>query len=667
MVFIGGLGGTLLKTTDTGSTWMVRKFGDLVDIRGISFSDSLSGWLIDSRHVYRTYDGGERWDEVQVGVDMSTYFFMDIVSFGKVIYLFLKPQTAVLSELVHSRSQVIKSTDGGISWGQVGQEIKGKMLSAFFMSERVGFVYAEETVSMSESSTSFYKTADGGVTWTKSRFPEPYWAASMFFLNEHIGFLGKYRTSDGGISWIDVFSGSLSATSNVGAVFLTDSLHGWSVMGTRIAHTSNGGLNWEDMNQRSSNELTDIGFSMNGTGWIVGWAGNILWKRAESDYWETLSSGIRNDLNDVFFVNRQEGWCVGTHGSVLHTSNAGNTWENQETGVDSVLFAVRFLNNLEGWIVGHNVVLHTTNGGVSWKVRNDLYGWYVDIDFFDCRHGLLIERSGSVLRTMDGGATWHRVNDNRLSERLTSLAIVDEEEAWIGGWQGMGRTTDRGSTVQWYSLPQLSLVQKIQFVTSSIGFLSNDRGAFFETTDGGWIWHEVARGTGMEKGLPTCFFMRDMRSGWLFTGIAGGSLKRVTLNPILSVVQGEASYSTSAAIHSMFFFDPNEGWAVGDGGTILRYELEDSLPPPLKARINVFPNPLSGEGTFVIFELHRPQEVAVDVFNILGQKVQRLHKGFLNKGEIMLRWLPGDIPPGAYFISVRSEELIQTQRCILFH
>ncbi|NOX66951.1 MAG: hypothetical protein GXO85_14435, partial [Chlorobi bacterium] len=167
LVFAGGLGGTLLKTKNAGKTWNVQKFKDLVNIRGITFKDSLRGWLIDSEHIYNTSDGGESWKEIHINADMSTYYFLDIISFNNTIYLFLKPQTAVLDELIDAKSLVMKSTDGGKTWMRLDQEIKGKMLCMYFINENYGFIYAQETVSISKGFTSLYKTTDGGKTWIK--------------------------------------------------------------------------------------------------------------------------------------------------------------------------------------------------------------------------------------------------------------------------------------------------------------------------------------------------------------------------------------------------------------------------------------------------------------------------------------------------------------------
>ncbi|MCX6151789.1 MAG: YCF48-related protein [Ignavibacteriales bacterium] len=665
-IFAGGLGGTLLNTNDAGKTWTVKKFKDLVDIRGISFKDSLNGWLNDSEHIYHTIDGGESWNEVYVEVDLSTYYFMKIISFDNTIYLFLKPQTAVLWELIDAKSLVLKSTDGGKTWVQIKQEIKGKMLCAFFLNESYGFLYSEETVSINESFTSFYKTTDGGVTWAKSRFPKTNWTLNMCFVNQNTGFIGKFKTTDGGKTWENMFDKYIPQSENINDIYFADSLNGWAVNWAKIFQTTDGGISWKELVQHGSNQLTDINFTTDGTGWIVGWAGNIFRKQPDTNLWEPMSKGNRNSLNDVFFIDEKEGWCVGTYGCILHTSNGGNIWEEQRSPIDSVLFKVKFLNHFEGWIAGYYTVVHTTDGGKNWEVRNDLYGWFVDVDFFDDKNGLLIERTGAVLRTTDGGINWQLVNDNPLSERLTSIAIVNENEAWIGGWLGLGHTTDKGATIQWYKIPNLSLVRDIQFVDNNYGFLINDFAQFMKTTDGGWSWDEIPRGTGLELGPIQTFYMLDQNNGWIYWDYKGGLIRNVKVNYTISALE-YGQYSVPA-ITKIYFINSNLGWAVGAGGTILKYTGEGS-PQTVAQRqqINIYPNPFSESGTNISFYLQQPQEVSIQVYNSIGQKVQTLYNGSLNGGDIKFFWKSNFISSGIYFISIRCNEFNQVQKCIFLN
>jgi len=667
IVFVGGLGGTLLKTTNAGKTWKVQKFRDLVNIRAISFKDSLNGWLIDDEHIYHSTDSGEIWNEVYIDVDLSTYFFLDIVCFENIIYLFLKPQTAVLWELIDAKSLIIKSTDGGKTWEQLDQEIKGKMLCAFFLNESVGFMITDEIVSISEGYTYLYKTSDSGNTWIKSKFSGyPGVTSDIIFLNEKLGFVGKYRTTDGGETWENMFINVIPQSENIDDIYFVDSLNGWAVNWAKIFQTKDGGFTWKELSRYGSHRLMDINFSRKGTGWIVGWAGNIFRKEPNNATWEPMSRTLASNLNDVFFINENEGWCVGIFGCILHTSNGGEGWEKQDSNVDSVLFSVKFLNDLEGWIAGYYTVLHTIDGGKNWEVRNDLYGWFVDIDFFDGQNGLLIERSGAVLQTTDGGINWQLANDKPLSERLTSVAIVNENEAWIGGWQGLGHTIDKGTTIQWFDVPNLSLVEKIQFVDDNTGFLVNDFAQFLRTTDGGWNWDEIPRGNGLEIGPIQTFYMLDKNNGWIYWDDNGGLLRNVKTNHTISAFE-DGQYRVPA-ITKIFFINPNIGWAVGAGGTILKYT-GDGLPPSevQRKQINIFPNPFDETGTNISFLLQRPQKVSIKIYNLIGQQVQTLYDGLLNEGEKKLFWEPIGIASGVYFIFVQCSEFNQSQKCVYFH
>ena len=660
LVFVGGMGGTLLKSTDAGATWSVRKFPDMHNIRGIAFADSLKGWILDSFHLYQTVDSGSAWKEIPINVDHATYVFHDIICFGEEVYILLKPFTSVLDELIHANSLILKSTDGGKTWKQLDVQIAGQLLSVFFLDERYGFLYAQETVSIDEGFTSFYKTSDGGRTWTKIRFPVLHWTLGMHFVNQDTGFVGQYRTMDGGLTWENVFSNYLEWNDQIYDIFFTDSQNGWAVGFNKIFQTVDGGDSWKQLDQRGSGRLMDINFSTNGIGWIVGWACNIFKKSPELGEWVSLSRGPRYTLNDVLFVDADQGWCVGMDGLIMHTANGGEVWVQQESPVDSLLRSVNFLNPLNGWIAGHHVVLHTENGGRTWNVQKDLRLDFMDIDFFDEECGLLIDGFGKIFRTTNGGKDWQLATDKEYSLLLTSLDIVDENEAWIGGAGGLVHTTDRGQTFQWHDFPGLGTVRGVQFVDKQHGWLRNYTGVLFGTSDGGMTWHEFPRGGGMQDGPITSFFMVDAQNGWIWTYDQGGYIKRVIADQNLVAVD---RYPVMP-IQAMYFLNFNLGWAVGAGGTILKYTGNGSVPAETKGKqLSLYPNPHGKSGVSVVFTLNRSQNVTVRVFNTLGQEEQTLYSGWLSSGENRIFWIPKEVASGVYLISVECEEFHEIQKC----
>lgn len=668
-IFIGGLGGTLLKTIDGGETWTVRKFKDLANIRGISFIDSLNGWIMDSHKLYQTNDGGTNWKVVYVDVDLSTYVFLDIACFENVIYLVLKPRTAVVEELIDAKSLVLKSMDGGKTWKQLDLHIPGKMLCMFFLNDRCGFLYVEETKSIDESYTTFYKTCDGGKTWEKSEFPENHWTLGMYFINGETGFVGQYRTTDGGETWENVLRDYVGEVEYIDDIFFADSLQGWALNWFDIFQTVDGGLTWQAVEQKGSYRLMDINFSENRTGWIVGWACNIYRKKPDKNVWEPLSTGPRNSLHDVFFINEKHGWCVGSTGCILHTENGGEVWEQQQSNVNDLLLRVKFLNQQKGFAIGYKVALHTEDSGNTWQKYNDLNSWYTDIDFFDDMNGLLIEQDGTVFRTINGGKDWQVVAV--LSNRLTSLEILNENEAWIGGRGCLAHVTDKGKTIQWIDYLNLSLVQDIQFIDKNRGWLLDDddivQSALFTTCDGGKTWQKLPRGKSIEDGPITAFFMQDSLSGWIYSYDQGGYLKHIIANQVLSAIEAD-EYGVHP-ISAIFFINSNLGWAVGAGGTILKYtrDTESPVAESHKRNLNIFPNPFDETGVYITFILQQPQFVKVEIFNIIGQKVQTLFSGWLNEGDKTLFWVPNGIASGVYCLSVQCNEFNQTQKCTYIH
>ena len=82
--------------------------------------------------------------------------------------------------------------------------------------------------------------------------------------------------------------------------------------------------------------------------------------------WELVNTGAANQLEDVFFTSDATGYAVGFNGTgiVLRTDDAGLTWSSQNMPVSTTLHAVFFVDALRGWAVGDGGrILHTGTGG----------------------------------------------------------------------------------------------------------------------------------------------------------------------------------------------------------------------------------------------------------------------------------------------------------------
>ncbi len=97
-----------------------------------------------------------------------------------------------------------------------------------------------------------------------------------------------------------------------------------------------------------------------------------------------------------------------------------------------------------------------------------------------------------------------------------------------------------------------------------------------------------------------------------------------------------------------------------DGEEIGTPRFEPSVPaapdaaPPAALALGLHPNPTAGPATALI-ALDRPQPVALEVFDLLGRRVQRADLGVLPAGEHRHRLDLGAFPSGIYLVRLTGD------------
>jgi photosystem II stability/assembly factor-like uncharacterized protein len=269
VAFVVGDAGTIIKTTDAGTTWSPLKSGTTNALYDVYFFDENQGVTVGERgRILRTTDGGGGWQRVTSGVTDT----LRSISFSGV------------NGIAGGDSQtILYSTDAGASW-QISQSgfFGGSFPGAQMLSPTIGFVGGQNSIFQSLLGAS----TDGGASWAFQPFyfdQNEGGGTDVFFFDQNTGvvagtvFDGRgaiARTTDAGVSWSTLFFDQPipgmdfpQPTSGFAA--------GW---GGRISHSTDTGITWTDQTSGTSANLNELSFASDALrGIAVGDSGTILW------------------------------------------------------------------------------------------------------------------------------------------------------------------------------------------------------------------------------------------------------------------------------------------------------------------------------------------------------------------------------------------------------
>jgi hypothetical protein len=86
--------------------------------------------------------------------------------------------------------------------------------------------------------------------------------------------------------------------------------------------------------------------------------------------------------------------------------------------------------------------------------------------------------------------------------------------------------------------------------------------------------------------------------------------------------------------------------------------------PQEYALLPVYPNPFNPITT-ISYYLPHSSEIRVDIYNLLGQRVETLFQGRQEGGAHSVKWDGSDFASGIYFVQLQSQNLTQTRKMLL--
>ncbi|MEZ4808261.1 MAG: T9SS type A sorting domain-containing protein [Flavobacteriales bacterium] len=511
---------------------------------------------------------------------------------------------------------ILRTRDGGYHWERMVNSLSNNPIGMHVWD-------AERAIVVGESG-SVYRTTDAFTTVTGTNNPVYGTFQSVHFVNDTLGWAGTqtgriYRSTDGGATWTLMQSGLSSGTAVLRIQFLDVEVGYASCSGSnRVIKSTDGGLTWQDSSPPYVGSYRGMHWYDALTGVCTGSPGFVARTTDGGASWDSIPSNstyVMNDLAAQGDVMLACGWW----GRTIRSTDAGLSWTEVQTG-SAEHRSVSLLPSGEGVMGTDGRILGTNDMGLSWSVRNmgTFHTRLNKVSFMNADTGVAVgwQTTGGfengLIRTTDGGRTWLNAGggglgvhmsangqgclgggsgsfsktfdgfDTRTNGTGPNVAIrctwtFDANTMIVAGgavFGGIYRTANAGAS--WTHVLDVGniTISDLWFVDDQQGYAVGEYGDNYRTMDGGVSWQPLQP----TSGSHTVFFLNE-QLGWT-------KQHRTTDGGDTWITMGGTPQTTM----SVFFTDPDTGYAVGYSGQTVRSidggeNWENFLPEILNANV----------------------------------------------------------------------------------
>jgi len=244
-------------------------------------------------------------------------------------------------------------------------------------------------------------------------------------------------------------------------------------------------LNWIEKQSNTIQNLNEVTFADENTGYVCGDTGTVLKTTDGGDSWISNNPGVSFNLRSIDFSDINTGFCVGKFNQILKTTNGGINWNATTIMPYDEPFAIKLYNSEIAYISSEIRVYKTTNGGLNWI---SLIAGGFDLSLPDSIICYTSFGSGRILATTNGGLNW-MIQSTGVSENLNAVYFIDKNNGYSAGDGGAVTKTTNGGTT-W--IPQTRLtnnnLKSVFFTDADNGYITGDFGTLIKTTNGGLVF-----------------------------------------------------------------------------------------------------------------------------------------------------------------------------------
>jgi photosystem II stability/assembly factor-like uncharacterized protein len=395
--------GKIYRTTDGANTWTLVS-DTARPVHSFFFLDASNGFAVGDGSLFLvTKDGGATWTPKDIGIPANNLRSIQCATLklcvmttdkgtalvrtdngGDTATLVTPSQDPIFAAGFASATRIAAggatgatavSNDAGLNFTPIGGRLSGTY-SRVRAGGQTGTAFAPG------DNGSLAKTTDAGKTWTRGNVATSEDVIDVAFPTAQVGYAldssgGLFRTNDGGATWKTLDTGTTARPFQIAAPTTSTVILAGP---TGMRRSTNSGdtfstVTGKDVVKAKLNAIDRAGSTLFAAG-----RRDLLRSTDRGKTWKAIHKPSVNRkparLVQVDFLDAKTGYFLAEGGALWRTANAGRTWTAQPGVGTDTAYGIAFSSKTKGYLV---------------------------ID----RFGDVSARSGFLLKTTDGGGTWH--------------------------------------------------------------------------------------------------------------------------------------------------------------------------------------------------------------------------------------------------------------------
>ncbi len=618
-IFAGTDGGISLST-DNGATWAWASalrlrnpstFG-IVYALAVSDSNIFSGVEAAAGvgEIYLSTDDGVNWNIASAGIN-----------FGKISAFAVVSNGAGGNEVFAGTDRgIYLSTNTGSSWNEVNHGLPDSAVTSLAVIGTNLFAGTHDGV---------FVSTNNGITWSSANSGLTSNEISSLAVNGTNIFAGTwdqgvfFSTNNGG-TWNSVNDGLYKNNVNALACIGSNVFAGF--MDDAIYRSTDNGTIWKAVNSGSTENPPIRSLSTIGNTVFAATDYELYASLHDGDVWNPTLFGYRvaSSMGAVVYATDDTGVCISLDGGISWTTllNTGFPWFELPVDLTAIGINIFLATAPENDLDTNAGIYLSTNNGGSWsltKVKSPSVSAVVTNG-----NNIYAIIGGSLWASLDTGSTWQRVPVPPYGSPPPIFAVTfRDSEMFLGTSSGALRSMDKGEHWQFINLGLPMYVS---------GLTVHGTTVFAGTTAGVYVLNnDDTSWTAVNTGLPS------------------------TSNSISSIIADDSDLYVALG---------QSVWRRPLSEIITAIKMPLSNRPITFLLFQNYPNPFN-PSTVISYELGTTLIVSLEVFDMLGRKIETLISERQTAGTHSVIFNASNLSSGVYFYRLIAGSFIETKKLMV--